>query len=95
MKMDGSNDWEVRAMDTTKEGGIVIITGKGTGQQQKENTGSFSGEVTYMTASRKLSWLNSTKGWVEGTMDLKNGEATIKVYEEKQKPSETVAVPMM
>lgn len=93
LKMDGSNTWEVKAMETTKEGDVVMIMGKGTGKQLSALTGSFEGEVTYMTNAARLNWLNNTKGWVEGMMDQKNGQAEMKVYAEK--PQATVAAPMM
>jgi hypothetical protein len=80
LKMDGSNEWEVKGMETTKEGDVVMITGKGTGRQENAAEGSFKGEVTYMTNSPKLSWLNNKKGLVEGITNQKNNEATIKVY---------------
>jgi len=32
LKMDGTNEWEVRAMEITKEGDVVMITGKGSGK---------------------------------------------------------------
>ena len=95
LKMDGSNMWDVKAMETTKEGDVVMIMGKGTGKQLSALTGSFEGEVTYMTNAPRLSWLNNTKGWVEGMMDQKNGEATMKVYAEKPEATATVAAPMM
>jgi len=79
MKMDGTNEWESRAMEMTKEGDVIMIWGKGTGQQN-----NFMGEVTYMTNSPRLSWLNNTKAKVEGMTDLKNNEATIKVWADKQ-----------
>ena len=81
MKMDGTNEWEMRAMEMTKEGDVVMITGKGTGQQN-----NFTGELTYMTNSPRLSWLNNTKARVEGTTDMKNNIATLKVWPEKQAP---------
>ncbi len=91
MKMDGKNEWETRAMETTKEGDVIMLTGKGTGQQN-----NFMGEVTYMTNSAKLSWLNNTKATVEGTTDMKNNEATIKIYPEKQPEKQAaIAAPMM
>jgi hypothetical protein len=65
-----------------------MLTGKGTGQQN-----NFMGEYTYMTNSAKLSWLNNTKATVEGTTDMKNNEATIKIFPEKEKQA-TVAPPM-
>ena len=85
MKMDGTNEWEMRAIEMTKEGDVVMITGKGTGQQN-----NFTGELTYMTNSPRLSWLNNTKARVEGITDMKNNEATLKVWPEKQ---ETVPPP--
>jgi len=77
-KMDGTSEWESRAIDTTREGDVIMISGKGTGKMEK-----FEGEYTFMTGSKKLAWLNSTKAWVEGMADMKNGGATIKVYAQK------------
>ncbi len=79
-KMDGTNEWDVKAMEMTKEGDVVMITGKGTGKMEKPLEGSIRGEVTYMTNSPRLSWLNNSKGLVEGTTDEKNNEATLKVW---------------
>src|SRR5450756_925784 len=47
LKMDGTNEWEVKAMETTKEGDVVMITGRGTGRQENAVEGSFKDEVTY------------------------------------------------
>ena len=85
MKMDGSNEWESRAIEMTKEGDVVMITGKGTGRQN-----TFTGEYMYMTNSPRLSWLNNTKARVEGVSDMKNYTATLKVWLEKN-PEVTVA----
>jgi hypothetical protein len=65
--------------------------------QENATQGSFNGEVTYMTNSPRLSWLNHAKGWIEGINDQKNGEATIKVYPAEAKAEKTpqVAAPMM
>ncbi|MGD0070050.1 MAG: hypothetical protein ABSB71_00615 [Candidatus Bathyarchaeia archaeon] len=72
-----------------------MISGKGSGKQETAMTGSFKGEVTYMTNSPRLNWLNNTKGWVEGMMDQRNNEATMKIYQEKPEATEVVAAPMM
>ena len=85
MKMDGTNEWEMRAMEITKEGDVVMISGKGTGQQN-----NFTGEFIYMTNSPRLSWLNNTKARVEGSTDMKSNEAILRVWPEKQ---ETVQPP--
>jgi len=87
MKMDGTNEWESRSMEMTKEGDVVMISGRGTGRAN-----NFSGEFTYMTNSPRLSWLNNTKGHVEGTTDMKNNEATIKVWAEKQEEATGAAM---
>ena len=95
LNMDGTNEWEVRAMETTKEGDVVMISGKGTGRQENAMEGSFKGEITYMTNSSRLSWLNNTKAWVEGITDQKNNESNMKIYAEKPEATATVAAPMM
>jgi hypothetical protein len=95
LQMDGSNMWEVKAMETTKEGDVVMIMGKGTGKQLSASTGSFEGEVTYMTNAPRLSWLNNQKGWGEGMMDQKNGQATMKIYTEQPQATVAAPVPMM
>jgi hypothetical protein len=95
LNMDGTNEWEVRAMETTKEGDVVMVSGKGTGKQENAMEGSFKGEVTFMTNSSRLSWLNNTKAWVEGMTDQKNNESNMKVYVEKPQATATVAAPIM
>jgi len=95
LKMDGTNEWEVRAIEMTKEGDVMMITGKGTGKQERAMGGSFKGEVTYMTNSPRLNWLNNTKGWVEGMTDQKTNEATMKIYAEKTEAPAQLAAPMM
>jgi hypothetical protein len=88
-KMDGTNEWELKAMEMTKEGDAIMITGKGKGMANpmKPNEGTFSGEVTFMTNSPRLSSINNTKGWVEGT--TRGEEADIKVWPPKQTASMT------
>ncbi len=65
-----------------------MVTGKGTGRGN-----NFSGEVMYMTNSPKLGWLNNSKGRIEGTSDMKNNEATMRVWLEKKQEAE--AAPAM
>ena len=94
MKMDGTNEWELRAVEMTKEGDAIMITGKGTGRQDAEKPmeGKFNGEVTFMTNSHRLSSMNNTKGWVEGT--TRGDEADIKVWPPRQQTA-TAAAPTM
>ena len=84
-RMDGTYDWESRAIETTMDGDVVMISGKGTGKQAAGSTaGNFNGECTCMTMSPKLSWLNNMKVRVEGTFDSKNMETNIKSYQIKE-----------
>jgi hypothetical protein len=83
MKTDGTNEWESRSIEMTKEGDVIMMWGKGTGKQN-----NFMGEVTIMTNSPRLSWLNNTKAIVEGMIDMKSNEATVKVWSEKQEKAE-------
>ncbi len=95
MNIDGTSEWEARAMETTKEGDVILMTGRGTGKQEKAMQSSIKGEVTYMTNSPRLSWLNNLKGYVEGVLDQKNGEASSKVYLAKPEVTPQVAAPIM
>jgi hypothetical protein len=85
--MDGTNEWESRAVDNTREGDMIIITGKGMGRGF-----TFQGEYTFMTQSKKLSWLNGMKAYAEGASDMTGMGATIKVYAMKEKAE--AAAPM-
>jgi hypothetical protein len=85
-RMDGTNDWESRAIDSTRDGDIIMISGKGTGKMD-----TFQGEYTFMTNSKKLAWLNNTKGYAEGMSDMVNNQATIKVYAVREEMAEAAA----
>ncbi len=80
IKTDNANEWENKAIELTKDGDFVAVWGKGTGKNTSPTKVEWSGEVSYMTQSPKLSWLNSTKGWVEGWADNVTGELHGKVY---------------
>jgi hypothetical protein len=95
-KMDGTNEWEAKAMETTKEGDVVMMMGKGTGRLEKPMEGIIEGEVTCMTNSPRLSWLNNAKGTIEGMIDQKNGDISLKIYAIEAKAEiPQVAAPMM
>ena len=78
-KPDGTNEWQGKGIEMTTEGDMIMITAKGTGKSQGM-TGTFQGEATFMTGSKKLEWMNTAKGWIEGTNDISKNEAHIKVY---------------
>ena len=95
LKMDGTMEWESRAMETTKEGDVIMITGKGTGRQEKPMESSYKGEINFVTNSSRLSWLNNTKAYVEGMIDQKNGEVSGKMYAVKSEATPQIAAPAM
>jgi hypothetical protein len=82
-KPDGTNEWEVKAIETTPEGDFIAVIGRGRGKSTGPTTAQWEGEVQFMTQSPRLSWLNGKKGWVEGSGNQATGEFQNKVYEWK------------
>ena len=78
--LDGSLQWEAKALDMTTEGETVVISGRGTGKTTGPATISAVGETVYMTQSPRLVSMNTTKGRVEVTSNNQTGEFEIKVY---------------
>jgi hypothetical protein len=74
LKTDGTSEWESKGIITTSEGDVVVTNSKGTGKATSPTEVSINGEVVFMTLSPKLSWLNTTKGWVEGAENNATGE---------------------
>ncbi len=85
-KIDGTNDWESRAIDVTRDGDTIMISGNGTGRME-----TFQGEYKFMTTSKNLAWLNSSKAYAEGSSDMRSGVATIKVYAVKEEAAKAAA----
>ncbi len=80
LKPDGNREGESRAIEFTKDGDTILITSKLTGRMVDQARRVFESEVTYQTRSKKLAWLNSTKGLAEGQIDLATGTTTGKTY---------------
>ena len=83
LKTDGTNEWEAKAIHTTRDGDFIVVSGRGTGRMAGPGTGMSQGDVAFMTQSPKLSWLNNTKGWVESTADMAAGTFQAKLYAKK------------
>ena len=83
LKPDGTNEWEGKALINTREGDMVVVSSKGTGAMANPTTGTWQGEAFFMTQSPKLSWLNNSKGWIEGSGDMATGTYRGKVYAKK------------
>jgi len=80
LRTDGTLDWEVRAAEITKEGDNIMISGNGTGLQEPDMTSSIRGQVVCMTNSSRISWLNNLRVDVDGKIDQKNKEISMKMY---------------
>src|SRR6266702_4807902 len=62
---------------------MVVVTGHGKGHRGPDGNVMFEGEQKYMTQSPNLSWLNTTKAWIEGAANLADQTFTAKVYARK------------
>ena len=80
MKSDGTRKWEAKAIEVTAEGDHVIVMMEGTARQESPTGITFEGEASFQTTSKKLAWLNTTKGLIDGTNDMSTGKATGKIY---------------
>ncbi|HZY94248.1 MAG TPA: hypothetical protein VFE98_05215 [Candidatus Bathyarchaeia archaeon] len=83
IKPDGTSQWETKGIDTTKDGDAVVSLGGGTGRSAGPNVVAWEGQITYMTQSPRLSWLNNATVRVEGTSNTVNGEIQGKFYLKK------------
>jgi len=82
MKTDGTSEWESRGIQMAGKD-MVVATGHGKGKRNADGIISFEGEQKYMTQAPSLSWLNTTKGWIEGTANQADQTFTAKVYAKK------------
>jgi hypothetical protein len=80
LNRDGTSQYESKAIQNTMEGDFIVVTSRGNGKSTGQTTVAFEGEVAFMTQSEKLAWLNTTKGWIEGTMNNATGEYQTKTY---------------
>src|SRR2546421_8894602 len=82
MKTAGTSEWEGKGIKMAGKD-RVVATGHGKSRTNADGTISFEGEQKYMTQSPSLSWLNNTKGWIEGTASQADQTFTAKVYAKK------------
>ena len=83
MSRDGTSRYESKAIQNTMDGDVVVVTSRGNGKATGPTTVAWEGEVVFMTQSPKLAWLNTTKGWIEGTTNNATGEFQAKTYVQK------------
>jgi len=82
MKTDGTSEWESRGIQMVGKD-MVVVTGHGKGHRGADGNIMFEGEQKYMTQSPNLSWLNTTKAWIEGAANQADQTFTAKVYAKK------------
>src|SRR5947199_3620981 len=88
MKPDGTSEWEGKGVQMAGQD-MVVTTSKGHGHQTGPGTIAFEGDVHFMTQSPRLSWLNNTKGWIDGTANQAEQSFTAKVYAKKRSEEHT------
>ncbi len=79
MKTDGTSEWEGKGIQMAGKD-MVVATSHGKGKTTADGKIWFEGDVKYMTQSPSLSWLNNTKGWIEGSANQADQTFTAKVY---------------
>jgi hypothetical protein len=80
MKPDGTGSADVKSM-IFSDGESIMIMGKANGKMVDPTPiEKIEENLTFMTASKKLSYLNTTKGWADASYNLATGEYNAKVY---------------
>jgi hypothetical protein len=80
-KTDGTFESEARAIETTKEGDVLVISYKGTGRQTGLTTLWGESQGIVMTQSKKLAQLNNARLKAEVNADWATGAVQVKYYE--------------
>jgi hypothetical protein len=79
-KTDGSFDSEARAIESTKDGDVFVISYRGAGKQTGVSTLRAEGVGIIMTHSKRFSYLNNAQVRVEANADLATGELQLNSY---------------
>jgi hypothetical protein len=84
MNTDGiSSVFDTKTIQNTLDGDFVVISSRGVGKSTGPATVAFEGEAVFMTQSKKLAWLNTSKCWIEGTANNVTREFQAKFYTQK------------
>jgi hypothetical protein len=83
MNIDGSSTYDTKTLQNTLDGDFIVINSRGVGKSTGPTNVAFEGEAVFMTQSKKLAWLNTSKGWIEGTANNATGEYQAKFYTQK------------
>lgn len=80
MKPDGTGSADVRSM-IFSNGESIMVMGKANGKMVDPTPiEKIEENLTFMTASKQLAYLNTTKGWTDASYNLATGEYSFKVY---------------
>jgi len=80
MKPDNTGTADVRSI-IISNGELIMVLGKANGKMVDPTPiEKIEENLTFMTASKKLAYLNTTKGWADASYNLATGEYTFKVY---------------
>jgi hypothetical protein len=80
IRPDGTNEYEVRQIDTTKDGDVILLYFTGKSVRETPTHNKFVGDNTFQTASTSLAWLNDLKARHEGEYNPATGIETLRVY---------------
>jgi hypothetical protein len=80
IRPDGTNEYEVRQIDTTTDGDTILLYFKGKSVRETPTHNMFVGANTFQTASKSLAWLNGLEARHEGEYNPVTGIETLRVY---------------
>jgi hypothetical protein len=78
-KMDGTFEWDTKALDITMEGETLVDSIRGSGKSTGPTTMGGEGEGLFMTQSPKFSLLNGQRIKVELNGDRVSGDYQVKI----------------
>jgi hypothetical protein len=80
MKPDGTGSADVRSM-IFSNGESIMVMGNANGKMvDPAPIEKIEENLTFMTMSKQLAYLNTTKGWADASYNLATGEYSAKVY---------------
>jgi hypothetical protein len=80
MKPDGTGEADVRSI-VFSNGEPLFVWGRSTGKVVDPTpTYKIEYDLTFQTPSKRLAYLNTTKGWAESLYNFATGENNLKVY---------------
>ena len=80
LKPDATGEYEIRIVETTSDGDVILGTGKGKARTESSGMIMVEGETKLMTSSKKLAWVNNIKGRHEGSYNPATGESLLRLH---------------